>query len=165
VVILDEPTAGLDPIQIREIRALIRELGKDHGVILSTHILPEVQTLCDRVQVIHQGRLVLDKSMAELTASGSQGSLRVVLSHPPPIEEIATATGAEHVEALTEGEFRVLHRHSDTFAETLAAVAVEHGWGLKELRPEQYSLEEIFVELTCAEEPSPEAAKQSPEAA
>ena len=64
VVILDEPTVGLDPIQIREIRALIRELGKEHGIILSTHILPEVQAVCNRVQIIHQGRLVFSDSTA-----------------------------------------------------------------------------------------------------
>ena len=157
VVVLDEPTAGLDPIQIREIRSLIRELGEDHGVILSTHILPEVQALCDRVQVIHQGRLVLDKSMAELTARGLQSSLRVVLNNPPQIEEITKATGAERVETLTDCEFRVFCRESEAFAEAFALVAVENGWGLRELRPEQHSLEEIFVQLTCAEEPNPDA--------
>ena len=67
VVILDEPTVGLDPIQIREIRALIREAGTDHSVTLSTHILPEVQAVCDRVLIIHQGKLVLNDSLDNLT--------------------------------------------------------------------------------------------------
>lgn len=66
VIVLDEPTVGLDPIQIKEIRRLIKELGKDHGVILSTHILSEVQETCTDVQIIHQGKLVLSKTMAEL---------------------------------------------------------------------------------------------------
>ena len=72
VVILDEPTSGLDPNQIIEIRDLIRELGNDHSVILSTHILPEVQTVCDRVIIINRGKLVLDKSFAELNNSEQQ---------------------------------------------------------------------------------------------
>ena len=63
VVILDEPTVGLDPIQIREIRSLIRELGKDHGIILSTHILPEVQAVCDRVQILNRGRTVFNNTL------------------------------------------------------------------------------------------------------
>ncbi|SEA46918.1 ABC-2 type transport system ATP-binding protein [Thiothrix caldifontis] len=63
VVILDEPTVGLDPIQIREIRRLIRELGKDHGIILSTHILPEVQAVCDRVQILNQGKTVFNNTL------------------------------------------------------------------------------------------------------
>src|SRR6185436_5638111 len=67
LVILDEPTVGLDPIQIREIRTLIRELGKEHGIILSTHILPEVQATCDHVQIIHKGELVLNDSIDGLT--------------------------------------------------------------------------------------------------
>ena len=67
VVILDEPTVGLDPIQIREIRSLISELGEEHGVIISTHILPEVQSVCSRVQIIHKGRLVFNDSLSGLT--------------------------------------------------------------------------------------------------
>ena len=66
VVILDEPTVGLDPIQIREIRSLIRELGGEHSVILSTHILPEVESVCDRIQIMNQGKLVFSGDMAEL---------------------------------------------------------------------------------------------------
>ena len=66
VVILDEPTVGLDPIQIREIRSLIRELGGEHSVILSTHILPEVESVCDRIQIMNQGKLVFSGNMAEL---------------------------------------------------------------------------------------------------
>jgi ABC-2 type transport system ATP-binding protein len=63
VVILDEPTVGLDPIQIREIRELIRELGKEHGIILSTHILPEVQAVCDRVQILNRGKTVFNDTL------------------------------------------------------------------------------------------------------
>ncbi|MDZ7735068.1 MAG: ATP-binding cassette domain-containing protein [Gammaproteobacteria bacterium] len=79
VVILDEPTIGLDPIQIREIRALIRELGRDHSVILSTHILPEVQSVCDRVLIINQGELVLDRQLSELSTDTPGSTIQVGL--------------------------------------------------------------------------------------
>src|SRR3970040_317250 len=84
VVILDEPTVGLDPIQIREIRALIRELGKEHGVILSTHILPEVQATCDRVQIINKGELVLNESIEGLEHHIKTASLSVAFRTAPP---------------------------------------------------------------------------------
>ncbi|MGA9855133.1 MAG: ABC transporter ATP-binding protein, partial [Gammaproteobacteria bacterium] len=83
VVILDEPTVGLDPIQIREIRNLIRELGKEHGVILSTHILPEVQSVCSRVQIIHKGRLVFNDSLAGLTLRMQSTSLLLTCRQVP----------------------------------------------------------------------------------
>ncbi len=87
VVILDEPTVGLDPIQIREIRNLIRELGKEHGIILSTHILPEVQAVCTHVQIIHQGTLVFADSIAGLDARMRGSHLRVGLRQPPALSE------------------------------------------------------------------------------
>lgn len=82
VVILDEPTVGLDPIQIREIRSLIRELGGEHSVILSTHILPEVESVCDRIQIMNQGKLVFGGDFAELKhAHPEQANLEEVFIH------------------------------------------------------------------------------------
>ncbi len=150
VVILDEPTVGLDPIQIREIRALIRELAGEHSVILSTHILPEVQTLCDRVQIIHEGRLVLNESLESLSARMS-GCLRVGLRRPPERETLADLPGVREVELLGPGRVRLHHDGGETLAEALAAEAVRRDWGLYELVPEGRSLEEIFVRLTAGE--------------
>ena len=157
VVVLDEPTVGLDPIQIREIRHLIRELGGSHSVILSTHILPEVQATCDRVQIINKGRLVLTDSIDGLARRMQTFSLLLKLRHPPALEAMTRLPGIEAVESLEDGRLRVRHAPESSPAEALAEAAVQGGWGLQELVPERRSLEEIFVDITT-EEPVEEAA-------
>jgi len=151
VVILDEPTVGLDPIQIREIRHLIRELGADHSVILSTHILPEVQAVCDRVQIINKGVLVLNDTIEGLQHRMRTSSLVVALHRPPEVRALEV-TGVERVESLGGGRFRVHYPPDATPAEALAEAAVTGGWGLYELIPERMSLEEIFVDITETEQ-------------
>jgi ABC-2 type transport system ATP-binding protein len=148
VVILDEPTIGLDPIQIREIRALIRALGADHSVMLSTHILPEVQTVCERVVMIHRGRVVLDAAMAELRADAG---LRVGLRRPPPLASLSALPGVRQVDAIDAGRFLIQHDADPEFAPRLAAAAVQGDWGLAELSPAGATLEEVFVRLTGAD--------------
>jgi ABC-2 type transport system ATP-binding protein len=156
VVILDEPTVGLDPIQIREIRDLIRELGENHGIILSTHILPEVQTICSRVQIIHRGRMVFAATLAELQQQMTTQSLLLGCHAPPSLQTLEQLPGVSRVTPLAEGRFRVAF-DAENPAETLAARAVAEGWRLYELSPEKRSLEQIFVELTTRE-PEAEAA-------
>jgi ABC-2 type transport system ATP-binding protein len=151
IVILDEPTVGLDPLQIREIRALIRELGADHSVILSTHILPEVQAVCDRVLIIHQGSLVLNDSLSNLTRRQKGTCLHVALKRPPVIESLAAIEGVGQVEPLDENRFRIHYRPEADPAEAIAERAVSERWGLYELAPETHSLEETFVQLTCGD--------------
>jgi ABC-2 type transport system ATP-binding protein len=151
VVILDEPTVGLDPIQIREIRDLIKTLGQDRSVILSTHILPEVQAACDRVQIIRRGELIYNGAISELNARGDSNQLRVALHRPPSIDELAALAGVTDVSAIDSQRFRLSYAETD-FAETLVTTAVEQNWGLFELVPQGSSLEEIFVELTTADE-------------
>lgn len=162
LVILDEPTIGLDPIQIREIRTLIRELGKDHGVILSTHILPEVQATCDRVQIISKGNLVLTDSIDGLSRHLKSAALLVAFRNPPALAEIERLPGVRGVEAQDDGRVRVLHDPEQDPSEHLVRVSTERNWGLKEIAPERASLEQIFVELTtteaAAETPTSEAA-------
>ncbi|WJW75758.1 ATP-binding cassette domain-containing protein [Thiohalobacter sp. IOR34] len=148
VVILDEPTVGLDPIQIREIRALIRELGREHGIILSTHILPEVESTCNRVQIIHRGRLVFSDSMHGLQQQLHGGQLLVALRTPPPAGTLAALPGVDDVEALTDGRFRIAY-NGESPAEAIAEHAVAGGWGLQALIPERRTLEQIFIELTA----------------
>ena len=147
VVILDEPTSGLDPIQILEIRDLIRELGEDHSVILSTHILPEVQTVCDRVIIIHQGQLVLNKAIDELQ-SDTIRSLLVAFHHPPELERLLKIEHIEQVEAIDEHRFRIWKSDEHDIAGSLIQFSVAEGWGLYELIPERQTLEETFVQLT-----------------
>lgn len=148
VVILDEPTVGLDPIQIREIRALIAELGREHSVILSTHILPEVQTVCSRVLIIDRGRLVLSESLEDLNRGLGETGLRVAFEQPPADPAaIAALPGVTSIQDLGDGRLRVCHGPGAEPAAALAQLAVERGWGLTELSPERRTLEQVFVEL------------------
>jgi len=151
LVILDEPTVGLDPIQIREIRSLIRELSNDHSVILSTHILPEVQAVCDRVQIINKGKLVLNDTIEGLQQRMRGESLLVALRNPPPIESLQNMAEVHAVEALAEGYFRIHCADLEQQAEAIAVAAVQSGWGLYELSPERLTLEQIFVDITTKE--------------
>ena len=155
VVILDEPTVGLDPIQIREIRLLISELGKEHGVILSTHILPEIQMVCSRVQIIHRGRLVFSDDLAGLNERMQVTSLLLECREPPTLKDLKAIEGIEAVEKLGTGRFRLRYAAGDDPVEDIAARAVRGKWGLRALSPEYKSLEQIFVELTASDEAAP----------
>ncbi len=147
VVILDEPTSGLDPIQIREIRDLIRELGNDHSVILSTHILPEVQTLCDRVLIIHQGRLVLDEKLEVLNSSRDQ-SLQLAFTRPPSLAALQALEGIDEVQAIDAQRFRVVLADTHGGHDQICRAALDHDWGLTAMVPGTQTLEEIFLQLT-----------------
>lgn len=153
VVILDEPTVGLDPIQIREIRELIQELGGEHSVILSTHILPEVQAICDRVQIIHQGRLVLNETLEDLSRGLDELTLRVAFRAPPNVETLAALPGVDRVERGGSGALFLHHAPDADPTDALVERAVAEGWGLREMAPLRRSLEEIFVQLTLGDSP------------
>ena len=156
VIVLDEPTVGLDPIQIREIRSLIRELGKEHGVILSTHILPEVQMTCDRVQIISNGRLVFSDKIDNINQQMDSTSLILGLTQPPARELLLSIEGVTEVEELADGQLRIYHAAAASPAAQLAEQAANQGWGLYELSPEHKTLEQIFVDFTSSEEASSE---------
>ena len=154
VIILDEPTVGLDPNQIREIRALIRELGNTHSVILSTHILPEVEAICDHVRIMHQGRFVFAGGIAELRAFHGGQTLLVGLSNAPAISELRellAINGVTHVDAAGENLYRVRFAAGKDPAARIAALAAERQWGLTQIAPAQASLEDVFVQLTTQE--------------
>ncbi len=151
VVILDEPTVGLDPIQIREIRQLIRDIGTEHSVILSTHILPEVQATCDRVQIINKGELVLSDSIDGLTQRMQSSSLVVALRQQADTDALSAIEGVTSVEALEGGRLRVSHTPQSNPAEMIVEKAVASGWGLYELTPERLSLEDVFVNITTTD--------------
>jgi ABC-2 type transport system ATP-binding protein len=151
LVILDEPTVGLDPIQIREIRALIRELGKEHGVILSTHILPEVQATCSRVQIIHKGELVLNDSIDGLTRRMKSAVLAASFRDVPDVKALEAVPGVRGVEASGDKRVRIFVAPGADPTDAVVRLAVERDWGLREIVPERASLEQIFVELTTEE--------------
>jgi len=152
VIILDEPTVGLDPNQIREIRALIRDLGRDHSVILSTHILPEVEAVCDRVQILHLGEVVFYDSIAGLKQFRGGQALQIGLRNPPPVAEIAGAAADAEVDAVNANLFRVRPRGGIDPTDALVRAAVERDWGLYLLQPALASLEEVFGHLTQRED-------------
>ena len=152
VIILDEPTVGLDPIQIREIRQLITELGKSHGIILSTHILPEVQATCNRVQIIHNGRLVFTDTAAGLDARMSATALVARFGNPPELSSLRALPNVTDTTLLEDGRVR-LDYSGDSPAEALVEQAVANAWRLQELTTQRHTLEQIFIELTAGDTP------------
>src|SRR5450830_370433 len=152
VVILDEPTVGLDPIQIRDIRALIKELGGEHSVILSTHILPEVEMICDHVQIIHKGELVFNGAIEVLKQQRYGNKLLLGLNNPPANEILLNISGVVSVDHLPNGMLRIKHQDGLSPAEALVQGSVNNGWGLYQINPDQTSLEEVFVQLTYQEQ-------------
>ncbi len=159
VLILDEPTSGLDPKQIIETRNLIKALGGEHTVILSTHILPEVAATCTRVVIISNGRVVAEDTPENLDRR-LKGAESIALAVRGPKEAVATTLRAlPHVTRVhpeTDGARRDATVHTFTVEsevgadvrESMARAVIEGGWGLLELRPAQLSLEEIFLQLT-----------------
>src|SRR5688500_14376487 len=155
VLILDEPTAGLDPKQIIETRQLIKELGGDHTVILSTHILPEVSQTCNRVVIINKGRVVAVDSPENLTSRlrGSETMYVQIDAFGADAREAlqavagVTSVSVNQVKDNIAG-YEVASESGRDVRRELAAAVVTRGWGLLELRPMRMSLEEIFLHLT-----------------
>lgn len=151
LVILDEPTVGLDPNQIREIRRLIAELRGEHSIILSTHILPEAQSVCDRVQIINEGKLVLNQSLKDITGEQPR-HLKVRFTNPPDKSTLAALPTVDRVEPIEHGFFRLRYQSRETLTQALLVAALEGEWGLTELTPEHDTLETLFVRLTTGEQ-------------
>jgi ABC-2 type transport system ATP-binding protein len=166
VLILDEPTAGLDPKQILETRDLIKGLAGDHTVILSTHILPEVSQTCQRVVIISKGKVVAVDTPDNLTArlQGNEALyVQVDAGGTDPLPALQAIAGVTRVsrEAVQDGvaAFEVESERGRDIRRELARSVVTQGWGLLELRPVRMSLEEIFLSLTTEEKPA-EAANE-----
>jgi ABC-2 type transport system ATP-binding protein len=158
VLILDEPTAGLDPKQIIETRDLIRSLSGDHTIVLSTHILPEVAQTCQRVVIINKGRVVAVDTPENLTAR-LRGSETMYVQVDAPGADVAgtlaTVPGVTRVgradQRADSGAFEVESDRGRDVRRDLAREIVMRGWGLLELRPMRMSLEEIFLQVTTEE--------------
>jgi len=170
ILVLDEPTTGLDPSQIIEIRELIRGIGREKTVILSTHILPEVEATSTRVLIINEGRIVATGTPGEL-ASMAMGGERVRISLRAPREEarglLETLPRASVVEALGDGEdgfqeFALSGDDGVALTDEVFDLARERGWRLRELKRERATLEDVFLRLTTgdAEEDGSESAKE-----
>ena len=158
VLVLDEPTVGLDPKQIIEVRELIKELGEDHTIILSTHILPEVSATCGRVIIINKGKIVAEDTPENLT-SGLQGQERIEIEVDGPSKKVLAALskikGVLKVSEDGDGSIKrykiELEKEPDV-RKAVAASVVNNGWGLLEMKSSGLSLEEIFLQLTTDEE-------------
>jgi len=155
VLILDEPTAGLDPKQIIETRELIRGLAGDHTIVLSTHILPEVAQTCQRVVIINNGRVVAVDTPENLTArlAGSETmyvQVDALGEEAGPV--LATIAGVTRVQASASGGFEIESERGTDVRRDIAKTVVTRGWGLLELRPMRMSLEEVFLRVTTKEE-------------
>jgi len=156
IVILDEPTVGLDPKQIIEIRELIKNLSGEHTVILSSHILPEIEQTCDRVVIINEGRVVAEDSVQGLT-SRMKGGERIVLQVEG--EESKLRSAMEKVSGVSafslnqsNGIWEVLVESEQDIRKALAKEIVSSHLGLLELTSEKFTLEDIFLKLTTKEE-------------
>jgi ABC-2 type transport system ATP-binding protein len=154
VLVLDEPTVGLDPSQIREARKLIAELAGDHTVLLSTHILPEVEMVCQKVIIIARGKIVAQGTPDELKNRAGSG-IRVEVKGPA--DQVRNALkalpGVDQVEGHVEGTISKLVLRGKTTSELreqIAGTIAQRGWALRELRTEGVSLEEFFVQITDA---------------
>ncbi len=157
VLILDEPTIGLDPAQIIEIRNLIRELGKEHTILLSTHILSEVQQLCDRILVINKGKIVA-KDTADNLAQRLEGGQRVLLELAGPteglVDVVQAVDGVQSVVQTADRRFAITTKGGTDSRPDVSRAVVNAGFNLLEIRTDAMSLEQIFLELT-AEQPEP----------
>ena len=159
VLILDEPSAGLDPRQRVETRQFIKSLAKDHTIILSTHILPDVQDVCSRVVIINQGRMVAEDTPEHLADTGDM--ITLVLQRPAPdaaqklakIKGVSNAREDQTAEKQESEHVFILDLAAQADArEEAARLCVQEGWGLLELRRARRSLEDIFLELTTTDE-------------
>jgi ABC-2 type transport system ATP-binding protein len=159
LIILDEPTLGLDPNQIRAVRQLIKELGRTHTVLISTHILPEAEMTCHRVLILHEGKVLAEgtpENLQQLMSAGSQitaeiaaplAELRECWEQMPEIEDFDIAP--------VEGEYfrcTLRPRNGVDLRSHIFALARERGWSLRELTRNRFSLEDIYVRVTRAEE-------------
>ena len=147
VVILDEPTSGLDPIQIREIRQLIKDIAQEHSVILSTHILPEVQMLCDRVKIINQGSLVFNDTTDALQQQMQSSHILLTLGSPPDIASLEQLSGVTSIDAISNTHFKIHYQPDHNPTQIILESTVSHGWQLTALTPGQHSLEDVFMNI------------------
>ena len=159
ILILDEPTIGLDPTQIIEIRELIKKIGKEKTIILSSHILPEVSATCDRIIIIHQGEIVGSGTPEEM-ASKSKGGEIIYITIRGPLQEIQSKLGSmEKIKEFKKigekenglNQFEIKSDVGVDLSEELFLLVVQNGWSLTELHQEKANLENIFLQLTTKE--------------
>lgn len=149
VLILDEPTSGLDPNQLVEIRKLIKRIGAEKTVIFSTHIMQEVQAICDRVVIINQGKLVADDPIQQLRHYLQPNQVvRVEFKEPIDQKTLSNIKGLDRAEAIADNQWRLVSGQEEDLRPVIFNFAVEHKKTLLELHQEDFSVEEVFQQLT-----------------
>jgi ABC-2 type transport system ATP-binding protein len=168
LLILDEPTIGLDPVQIRQVRQLIKDLGKRHTILLSTHILPEVEMTCNRVIIIHRGKILASDTPENLMRTLNAGGLIHVEVRGPGSDVQAKLSRVEGVEALTakagdDGLVRVeiVPEPGADPREEIYQIVASNGWTLRELSRARTTLEDIFVQITREEDEAEEERREA----
>jgi ABC-2 type transport system ATP-binding protein len=168
LLILDEPTIGLDPVQIRQVRQLIKDLGKRHTILLSSHILPEVEMTCNRVIIIHHGKILASDSPQNLVKTLNAGGLISVEVRGPGTEVQAKMREVEGVESIEcrLGEDGIVHVSAQPKAgvdprEAIYRLVAANGWTLRELSRQRTTLEDIFVQVTREEDEAEEERRES----
>jgi len=147
-VVLDEPTNGLDPNQIVEVRHLIKEIAEDHAVMLSTHILPEVQATCDDIKMIEHGKVVFSGSMEDFNHYMEPNTFIVIMENPPSIEALKQIPDITHVEHITDTRFRMQFSSGQDITKKMIELSVTNNWHLHELILERDSLDAAFAQLS-----------------
>ena len=154
ILILDEPTIGLDPIQIIEIRKLIQELAASHTIILSSHILPEITQICKRVIILNDGEIAAVDSLEALTARLRKGDrlfLRVRQADIGAVDRLKALSRVVAVTQQEDGQFVIECEPHANIQDAIAKLALDQGWGIVELTPASVTLEDIFLKLTLEE--------------
>lgn len=148
LVVMDEPTTGLDPNQLIEARKLIREIASEHTVLLSSHILSEIHLLCREIVMIEGGRIIFSDSMDAFNNYAQPQSILLRLENMPAVAEILKVKGATKAEVLSDKQVRVYFDEDPEFAERLADACVNNGWRLRELNLDKTHLDDIFKQLS-----------------
>jgi ABC-2 type transport system ATP-binding protein len=148
LVVLDEPTNGLDPNQLIEVRALIKEIALDRAVIFSSHVLTEVKALCKDIKMIEEGRLVFSDTMEAFNNYVEPHSALATMRNPPTEEELLGIEGISKVEFLNGGQLRVFFDGDNAVTERIIEKSVYNNWQLREISLEKNSLDEVFAQLS-----------------
>ncbi|MGB3085379.1 MAG: ATP-binding cassette domain-containing protein, partial [Saprospiraceae bacterium] len=149
VLVLDEPTSGLDPNQLVEIRQLIKSIGSQKTLVFSTHIMQEVQALCDRVLIINKGKLIADDTIQSLMKQVSNKRIiSVEFSNAIQIKDLQNIQFVEEVKALGGGKYHLISAPDKDIREGLFKLSSQNSWTIKELKEEKSSVEEVFNVLT-----------------
>ena len=148
LVVMDEPTNGLDPNQLIEVRKLIREIGKDRTVLLSSHVLSEISLLCREIIMIEGGRVIFSDTMEAFNNYLQPNSLRVHFENPPSTLELQNIQGVSRVEVLSDKQVRIFFEKDESVAERIVDASSQYRWRLREIHFEKGALDDVFKQLS-----------------